>query len=119
MIEVALPVSGKPGSVGGRAAYFYRLVPLAGTPKPGDALLLALPPVPENDLRLLLNFLHAQQIPFVSLNPFFNYPLSSARGVLRSRMLLVSVPERPVDWTVARGTGGRLYRFVEMSGPGS
>lgn len=108
--ELVMPFPGEARELDGRTARLYRLIP--GDPAPGEPLLIILPPVPERLLRQLLGELSARRIRFVSLNPFFNYPVDTPGGVLRSRMLLMFAPESGAQWSFVRAAGGRPYRIA-------
>lgn len=111
-VETELPFPGRPSTVGGRPAHFYRLVPLSALPAPGDPLLVVIPPVPEHNLWTILNHLAGNRVDFISLNPFFNYPLPGPGGTLRSRILFLSAPASGFDPAFVRAAGGRLYRLA-------
>ena len=112
--EMPLPFPGRAETLGGRTAYHYRLVPATETPEPGEPLLAVVPPIPERNLRLLIDGLNGVGASFLSLNPFFNLPRTGERGVMLSRLLFISAPERGLDRELLRAVGGKLYRILPV-----
>lgn len=114
-VERELPFPGRPGTVGGREAHFYRLVPLSEAPAAGTPLLIVQPPIPEQKLQVVIDGLRGRGVDLISLDPFFNYPLPGPDGtVLRSRLLFAYAPNG-AEFSFVRAAGGKLYRIA----PGS